>query len=358
MPQAASVEAERILANKRQVKGLLDAIANEPASKLKASLAAAYHKDARWRGSYPINELEGLAAIEARVWQPLLEAFPDLERRDSLIVGGATDGRDYVGMVGCYAGSFLKDWLGIPASGAVTYLRYGEVHQLQDGKIIESTVLLDVLDVIRQIGRWPLFMVIGGLGPGGPMGNFGLGSTEAWPVPFTGDGALLELRDPRESAESIALTLAMHQSLDNDVIDRPGLLRMSQKDYWHPKMMWYGPCGVGTGRGLEGFVDSHQWAFRQSFPKRRYGADHYVQIGDGKFSLTAGWPSVEAKHEGGAWLNLPITDQNIKMRVMDFYLIDEGRIRENWVPIDILHILVQMGWDPLARVVRNADAQP
>jgi hypothetical protein len=38
------------------------------------------------------------------------------------------------------------------------------------------------------------------------------------------------------------------------------------------------------------------------------------------------------------------------MRIMDFYLHDQGLIRENWVPIDMLHLLGQMGIDPLARM--------
>ena len=37
------------------------------------------------------------------------------------------------------------------------------------------------------------------------------------------------------------------------------------------------------------------------------------------------------------------------MRVMDFYLHHEGLIRENWIPIDILHLLLQMGVDVFAR---------
>jgi hypothetical protein len=35
------------------------------------------------------------------------------------------------------------------------------------------------------------------------------------------------------------------------------------------------------------------------------------------------------------------------MRVMDFYLHNEGLIRENWVPIDIAHILFQLDVDVL-----------
>ena len=37
---------------------------------------------------------------------------------------------------------------------------------------------------------------------------------------------------------------------------------------------------------------------------------------------------------------------------MDFYLHDEGLIRENWVPIDILHILKQMDVDVI-QMIKN-----
>ena len=35
------------------------------------------------------------------------------------------------------------------------------------------------------------------------------------------------------------------------------------------------------------------------------------------------------------------------MRVMDFYHHHKGKIRENWVPIDLIHILKQIGVDVL-----------
>ena len=38
------------------------------------------------------------------------------------------------------------------------------------------------------------------------------------------------------------------------------------------------------------------------------------------------------------------------MKVMDFYLHDEGLIRENWVPIDIMHILKQLDVDVLQMI--------
>ena len=40
------------------------------------------------------------------------------------------------------------------------------------------------------------------------------------------------------------------------------------------------------------------------------------------------------------------------MRVMDFYLHHEELIRENWVPIDIAHILHQIGID-IFQLIQN-----
>lgn len=321
--------------DKQRVKTLLDAVANAAPDALRRRLEAAYHPDAHWRGSHPLNELRGVDAIEEKAWRPLLTALPDLERRDDLLIGGRYQGRNYVGMVGHYAGAFERDWLDIPATGQLAYLRYGEFHQLEDGKIVQSTVLLDLLDLMRQAGFWPL--------------PPSLGLEAMWPGPISGDGVNLNGRDKEAAAASLELCLAMQKSLDNELVERADLLNMAQKKYWHPKMMWHGPSGIGACRGLKGFVDGHQRPFRLAFPVRHYGNSHYVRIGDGRFAATAGWPSVTARHEGH-WLGAAPTGREIKMRVMDFYLCDEGRVRENWVPIDVIDIQRQMGVDLMAKL--------
>ena len=45
------------------------------------------------------------------------------------------------------------------------------------------------------------------------------------------------------------------------------------------------------------------------------------------------------------------------MRVTDFYRIQDGPIAENWLPIDIANILLQMGVDIFARM-RHLKGQP
>ncbi len=339
---------DRNLRNKKTLYQGLYALAAAGPGKLGERLGNIYHENAAWRGSHPLNEIEGLAAIEETVWRPLHHAFPDLERRDLIVIGGRYEGRDYVATMGHYAGTFRKDWLTIPATGRTVYLRYGEVHEVVDGKIVQSSCLWDLLDLIRQAGFWPIAP--------------SLGTEGMWPGPITADGVVLTDQDAETSAGSIEQTLAMHKTLaDYDDLEgrgRDGLLEMPQKEHWHPKMMWYGPSGIGTTRGLQGFVDYHQLPFRIAFPNRKGGAQitdrtkggHYIRVGDGRYSVTGGWPSVRARHLGGNFLGVGPTGRDVTMRVMDFYLHHEGKIRENWVPIDIIHLLLQMDVDVFDRM--------
>ena len=59
---------------------------------------------------------------------------------------------------------------------------------------------------------------------------------------------------------------------------------------------------------------------------------------------------MRAMHLGGGFLGTGPTGKEVTMRVMDFYLHHEGKIRENWVPIDIIELLLQMGIDVIARL--------
>lgn len=319
-----------------------------------ARINALFADDVHWRASHPLNEMNGRDAVMETIWGPLKKAIPDLERRDQIFVGGIFEDRTYIAAVGSYCGTFRNEWLTIPATGRPIWIRYGEVYELKNGKIIQANCLWDILDVIRQAGFWPLAP--------------SLGTEGLWPGPITGDGLVFHETDHKQSASSIAQTLAMHKTLGdyNDLsgAGREGLLSMPQKEHWHPKMMWYGPSGIGTTRGLQGFVDYHQLPFRNAFPNRkgggqwdeiaaeraRRGGGHYIRIGDGPYSVTGGWPSVFALHKGGNFLGVGPTDRIITMRVMDFYLHHEGLIRENWVPLDILDVLMQMGVDVLDRM--------
>jgi predicted ester cyclase len=339
---------------KRRVYAELARLAAVPAGETACVLDAIAAPAAHWRMAHPMNGMVTSSMALEGVWLPLKRALPDLERRDLIFIGGEYESRTYVAAVGHYCGTFRQDWLGIPATGRPVFLRYGEVYQIEEGRIVQANCLWDILDLMRQAGFWPIAP--------------SLGTEGMWPGPITGDGIVLRETDSAQSAASLAQTLAMHKTLgdynDLEGKGRDGLLAMPQKDHWHPKMMWYGPSGIGTTRGLQGFVDYHQLPFRLAFPnrkgggqwdqiaeeKKRLGGGHYIRIGDGAYSVTGGWPSVFAVHAGGSFLGQAATGKVITMRVMDFYLHHEGLIRENWVPIDVLDILQQMGVDVFERM--------
>ncbi len=342
--------------SKRRLHDGLGALAAARPAEIAARLADLCHPEIDWRGSHPLDEMRGLAAVEARVWAPLLRAFPDLERRDLIVTGGSYEERDYVATIGHYCGTFREDWLTIPATGRPVWIRYGEVHRVRDGRIVQSNCLWDILDVMRQAGFRPLAPALGAEG--------------MWPGPITGDGLRFEAADPAQSAASLAQTLAMHATLHafaDAGAGRDALMAMPQREHWHPKMMWYGPSGIGTTRGLQGFVDYHQLPFRTAFPRpstaaeaeavaaarTRMGGGHYIRIGDGPYSVTGGWPSRVDLHGGPGFLALPATGRTVGMRVMDFYLHHEGLIRENWVPLDLLDLMRQLGVDVMARVASH-----
>ncbi len=121
-------------------------------------------------------------------------------------------------------------------------------------------------------------------------------------------------------------------------------------DYWDEKnMMWYGPAGIGITRGLEGFQKYHQIPFLKAFPVRgmqpKVDNIHFAQLGDANYACDFGWPLMYAKHLGDGWLGLKATKKEISLRVVDWWRIEYGLLKENWVMIDIIDVLEQLEVD-------------
>ena len=118
----------------------------------------------------------------------------------------------------------------------------------------------------------------------------------------------------------------------------------------------FGPrisSGTATS-GIERPADSADFrltpdSFLRPFPDGRV-EHHFGQVGDGNYAVTGGWPSVVATHAGPGFLAMPPTGKRVGMRVMDFYRTEGGLIAENWVPIDMIDLLRQLGVDVFERV--------
>ncbi len=320
-------------ANKSAVVSNLRNILRAPIADLRQAVADTYTDDAKLFAFHPVNEHQGADAICDALWRPIRASFPDIERRDQVVIGGSYKESDYVCTFSVLQGTFASDWLGIPASHGVATLNCGEMNRIEDGRIVESHVLIDVLDLMHQANCWPLAPSLGAEG--------------MWRGPATQDGVRLDVADSERGAETLKIVKDMHAGLL--AFDGKDLSSMHHARYWTENFMWYGPSGIGTTRGLKGFEAHHQIPFLRAFPDRKV-ANHVANVGDGDFVVTGGWPSVVATHSGPDWLNTGPTGKQIAMRVMDFYRVDGNKIAENWVPIDIVDILRQMNVDVFARL--------
>jgi predicted ester cyclase len=128
---------------------------------------------------------------------------------------------------------------------------------------------------------------------------------------------------------------------------------MQAERFWHPRMNWYGPAGIGTVRGLAGFRNWHQIPFLNALPDRKGGTTGTLRahfFAEGNYVAVTGWPNMQMTVTGDGWLGIAPAGQEITMKSLDFWRIEGDRIRENWVLVDLLDVYAQLGIDVLARL--------
>ena len=83
--------------NKALLKPLFQALYHGEAMAIEQALARLFHKDAAIRLGAPAGEITGPDALWARVYQPLLESMPNLEKRDFITMAGPRWGEGHDG---------------------------------------------------------------------------------------------------------------------------------------------------------------------------------------------------------------------------------------------------------------------
>ena len=131
----------------------------------------------------------------------------------------------------------------------------------------------------------------------------------------------------------------------------PAVMRL--ENYWHPSFNWYGPAGIGTGRGISGFRNWHQIPFLNAMPDR--GLDGLVGlkshwIAEGDYVCETGWPNMRMTLSDDGWMGIAPAGKEVVLRSLDFWRLERGLIRENWVLIDLLNLYDQVGVDVLGRL--------
>jgi predicted ester cyclase len=287
---------------------------------------------------HPLGSRQGSEAFYSRVYAPLFMSIPDLERRDYIVIAGpTTGGADWVGCAGYYTGTFCKSWLDIPPTGHQVSMRFHEFYRFEEDKVIEVEAVWDIPEVMMQSRAWPMAPSLG----------------REWhvPGPATQDGIV---QGPYKEAISTVTCRHITEMLTalNRHPSQGGPEVMELEKYWHPKMNWYGPSGIGTGRGISGFRNWHQIPFLAAMPDRGQYNDQVTNhfFGDGDYAGGTGWPNMMQTLSENGWMGIAPSGKRITLRSLDFWRVEKGLIRENWVLIDLLDVFQQIGVDIFSRM--------
>lgn len=291
--------------------------------------------DYLWRGYHPFNEQTSALHVAQLFWQPLRSALTHLQRRQDVFMAGRNemDGFESIWVVsmGHLLGLFDQPWLGIPATGKLTMLRYCEFNKVQDGKITETAMYFDIPHLMVQAGLQPFALQTA--------------AQLVQPGPMTHTGLMFGEQDVTEGENTLAAINHMINALGN--WEQPLSLQDELRLSWHEDMLWWGPTGIGAAYTIERYAQQHAGPFRAGFKDRTFNG-HVCRLAEGEFGGFFGWPNLTLEPTGG-FMGMPATGKRGEMRIIDIYRRKEGKLAENWVFIDLLHFWKQQGVDVLAR---------
>ena len=255
-----------------------------------------------FRGVHPFNEIDSPAGVAEAVWQPLRKSLTPMQRRQDIFMAGPNliDGSMWVTDMGKFLGLFDNDWLGIRSTGKIAMLPYCEFHRIEDGKIAESALWVDIISVMKQAGVYPLPLQTGAelINPG----------------PQTGDGLLFAAQDDAASQKTLDLIMEMCNDLVGDGMQSPA---DNLSKTWHDDMLWFGPSGIGATYTIDRYQQQHQGPFRAGLNDIEFNG-HIMEHAEGNYGGWFGWPNLRMQ-QGDGFLGLPASDTQTEMRVVDLY---------------------------------------
>jgi hypothetical protein len=293
--------------------------------------------DWHWRGMHPFHEQFGPEAVAESFWGPLLNAFTRIQRRPDIFIAGLNEidgfkGRWVVEM-GHLMGLFDRPWLGIQPTKRIAMLRFVEFNRIEDGRIAETAMFCDVLHLMMQAGQNPLPPQTGAM--------------LVQPGPMTHTGLCYSRQDPAVGKTTLAAINALLQNPKAKDVGIDEATRLSR--VWHDDMIWWGPGGIGATYTIERYLRQHSTPFGAALTKDYRFNGHLCRLAEGHFGGFFGWANLTVTNAGG-YLGMTAGPGPSEMRVVDMYRVQDGKLAENWIFIDILHYLAKQGLDVLGRM--------
>jgi len=322
---------------KALVRAFHDDLGRADGANVAEVLARYVAPDWRWRGMHPFNEQSGPQAVADTFWGPLLAAFTRVQRRPDIFIAGLNEIDGFKGIwvvqMGHLMGLFDRPWLGILPTKRIAMLRFVEFNHVVDGRIVETAMFCDILHLMMQAGQNPLPPQTGAM--------------LVQPGPMTHTGLCYEPQDPAVGEATLAAINALifnPKAKDVGIDEATRLARV-----WHDDMIWWGPGGIGATFTIERYLRQHAAPFGAALMKDYRFNGHLCRLAEGHFGGFFGWANLTLTNSGG-YLGMTGGPGPSEMRVVDLYRVQDGKLAENWIFIDILHYLAKQGLDVLGRM--------
>ena len=265
-------------------------------------------EDMIWHGPPGFGDIHGVEGFTNDVLKPFYATFPDYHVVNEIEVASG----DWVAATGILTGTPQDEWLGVPATGKPIVMRFSDFWRVDNDKLAENWVMVDNLGVMQQ-----------------------LADAEAKPWSADRKQIYMTPEEPSSGPENIDLVHRMVDALNATDVD-------AQDEYWTEDMIWHGPPGFGDIHGIEAFKGEVLGRFFSAFPD--FHGEFEIELADDNWVVGTG--VVTGTHLGD-WFNIPPTGKPMEMRYSDFWRIENGMLKENWVMIDHVGVLEQLGVDPL-----------
>ncbi len=327
------------------VRNYFEAMENATPETVADVLKAYTSEEYFWRGVYPFREQQGAEVVAETFWAPLMTSLTRMQRRQDIFIAGTNEFKDeeWVMSMGNFMGLFDVDWLGIPRTRKMVNLRYAEFNCVQNGKITQTGLFIDIMGVMVQAGVYPL-----------PPST---GVYFNYPGPRHHNGLLFDDAPEADGVVTLALVNEMIQDLgDLNESGSMGCPPEILERTWSSDMIWYGPAGIGATYTIPRYQEQHQLPFRANLDDKKF-VGHVCRFAEGNFACFFGWPNLSNRPIGG-FLGLPGGSGSATMQVVDVYYREGDKLSENWVLIDLPYWLKQQGLDVLDRTqkILNSDA--
>jgi hypothetical protein len=166
------------------------------------------------------------------------------------------------------------------------------------------------------------------------------------PGPRTHDGVCYDKQDPARGENALAVINGMLHSMKVRTREEDPAVRLAMD--WQDDMIWWGPAGIGATYTIERYLRQHSFPFRDALVDYKFNG-HVAKTAERDFGGFFGWANLTLRNAGG-YLGMTGGPGVADMRVIDMYRVEDGKLAENWIFIDILHFLNMQGLDVLKRM--------